>query len=91
MADGVIKYNSERDPTSDHSTKVWYKLSEHFKIKKTFNKFSIGFYVKLSSAVAAILVRHRKCRTQFWKTDYLNTISAKFGYNLNNSFRGEDF
>ena len=30
----VIKYNSERDPTSDHSTKVWYKLSEHFKTKK---------------------------------------------------------
>jgi hypothetical protein len=27
----------------------------------------MGFYVKLSSAVAAILVGGMKCRTQFWK------------------------
>jgi hypothetical protein len=27
----------------------------------------LGFYVKLSSAVAAILVGGMKCRTQFWK------------------------
>ena len=56
MVDGVIKYNSESDPTSDHSTKVWYKLSEHFKTKKNFNEFPIEFYVKLSSTEAAILV-----------------------------------
>jgi hypothetical protein len=30
-------------------------------------EFPIGFYVKLSSAVAAILVGGMKCRTQFWK------------------------
>ena len=30
-------------------------------------EFPIGFYVKLSSAVAAILVGSMKCRTQFWK------------------------
>jgi hypothetical protein len=30
-------------------------------------EFPIGFYVKLSSAVAAILVGGLKCRTQLWK------------------------
>ena len=30
-------------------------------------EFPIRFYVKLSSAVAAILVGGMKCRTQFWK------------------------
>jgi hypothetical protein len=35
--------------------------------KKILWEFSIGSYVKLSSAVAAILVGSLKCRTQFWK------------------------
>ena len=35
--------------------------------KKIFMGISIGSYVKLSSAVAAILVGGLKCRTQFWK------------------------
>jgi hypothetical protein len=30
-------------------------------------EFPLGSYVKLSSAVAAILVGVLKCRTQFWK------------------------
>jgi hypothetical protein len=30
-------------------------------------EFPIGSYVKLSSAVAAILAEGVKCRTQFWK------------------------
>jgi hypothetical protein len=30
-------------------------------------EFPIGSYIKLSSAVAAILVGVLKCRTQFWK------------------------
>jgi UV DNA damage repair endonuclease len=30
-------------------------------------EFPIGFYVKLSSAVVAILVGVLKCQTQFWK------------------------
>ena len=30
-------------------------------------EFPIGSYVKLSSAVAAILVGGLKCQTQFWK------------------------
>jgi hypothetical protein len=35
--------------------------------KKIFMGISKGFYVKLSSAVAAILVGGMKCWTQFWK------------------------
>ena len=35
--------------------------------KKFLWEFPIGSYVKLSSAVAAILVEVLKCRTQFWK------------------------
>ena len=35
--------------------------------KKIFMEFPIGSYVKLSSAVAAILVGVLKCRTQIWK------------------------
>ena len=35
--------------------------------KKIFMGISIGSYVKLSSAVVAILVGGMKCRTQFWK------------------------
>ena len=35
--------------------------------KKIFMGISIGFYVKLSSAVVAILVGGLKCQTKFWK------------------------
>jgi hypothetical protein len=35
--------------------------------KKIFNGISIGSYVKLSSAVVAILVSVLKCQTQFCK------------------------
>jgi hypothetical protein len=35
--------------------------------KKILLEFPIGFCVKLSSDVTAILVGGLKCRTQFWK------------------------
>jgi hypothetical protein len=38
-----------------------------FQTKRFLWKFPIGSYVKLSSAVTAILVGVLKCRTQFWK------------------------
>jgi hypothetical protein len=38
-----------------------------FQIRRFLWEFPIGSYVKLSSAVAAILVGVLKCRTQFWK------------------------
>jgi hypothetical protein len=42
-------------------------LSKWFQTKRFWWEFPIGSYVKLSSAVAAILVGVLKCRTQFWK------------------------
>jgi hypothetical protein len=42
-------------------------LSKWFQTRRFLWEFSIGFYVKLSSAVAAILVGGMKCQTQFWK------------------------
>jgi len=42
-------------------------LSKWFQTKIFLWEFPIGSYVKLSSAVAAILVGGLKCRTQFWK------------------------
>jgi hypothetical protein len=42
-------------------------LSKWFQTRRFLWEFPIGFYVKLSSAVAAIMVRGMKCRIQFWK------------------------
>jgi hypothetical protein len=42
-------------------------LSNWFQTRRFLCEFPIGSYVKLSSAVVAILVGGLKCRTQFWK------------------------
>jgi hypothetical protein len=42
-------------------------LSKWFQTRRFLLEFPIGFYFKLSSAVAAILVGGMKCWTQFWK------------------------
>jgi hydroxymethylpyrimidine/phosphomethylpyrimidine kinase len=44
-----------------------FLLSKWFQKRRFLWEFPIGSYVKLSSAVAAILVKVLKCRTQFWK------------------------
>ena len=54
-------------PSNDYLIKVWFQLSNWFQTRRFLCEFPIGSYVKLSSAVAAILVRGLKCRTQFWK------------------------
>jgi UV DNA damage repair endonuclease len=55
---------------SYHYVKFYVSIIIHLEVininARNFN-FPIGFYVKLSSAVAAILVGGMKCRTQFWK------------------------
>ena len=56
-----------RGPSKDHSTKVWLQLAPWFLRRRFLSEFPIGSYVKLSSAVAAILVGGMKCRIQFWK------------------------
>ena len=55
-------------------------MSEHLKTKTNFDEFPIGFNVKLSSDMVAILVVGRNCRTQLWK----NTIQASFQLSLVN-------
>jgi hypothetical protein len=41
-----------------------------FQTRRFLWEFPIGSYVKLSSALVAILVEVLKCRTQFWKKDH---------------------
>jgi hypothetical protein len=51
----------------DHSMTIWFQFSNWFPTRRFLWEFSIGSYVKLSSAVVAILVGVLKCQTQFWK------------------------
>ena len=50
-----------------HSTKVWLQLAQWFLRRRFLCEFPIGSYVKLSSAVGAILVEGPNRRTHFWK------------------------
>jgi hypothetical protein len=64
---GITEHNFGRGPSNDHSTKVWLQLAQWF-LRRFLCEFPIGFYVKLSSAVEAILVVERSnCRAYFWK------------------------
>jgi hypothetical protein len=54
-------------PSKDHSTKVWLQLVQWFMKRRLLWEFPIGFYVKLSSAVRAILVEGPNRRTHFRK------------------------
>ena len=56
-----------REPSNDYFIKILFLLSKWFQTKRFLWEFPIGSYVKLSSAVAAILVGVLKCWTQFWK------------------------
>ena len=56
-----------REPSNDYFIKILLLLSNWFQTRRFLWEFPIGSYVKLSSAVAAILVGVLKCRTQFWK------------------------
>ena len=53
--------------SNDYFIKGWFQLSNRFQTRRFVCEFPTGFYVKLSSAVEAILVGERDCRTQFWK------------------------
>jgi hypothetical protein len=64
---GTTRHNFRRGPSNDYFIKVWFQLSNWFQTRRFLCEFPIGSYVKLSSAVAAILVGGLKCRTQFWK------------------------
>ena len=55
-----------REPSNDYFIKILFLLSKWFQTRRFLLEFPIGSYVKLSPAVAAILVCVLKYRTQFW-------------------------
>ena len=64
---GITGQKFGRGPSKDHSTKVWLQLALWFLRRRLLCEFPIGSYVKLSSAVGAILVEGPNRRTHFWK------------------------
>ena len=63
----TAKHNFGREPSNDYFIKILFLLSKWFQTRRFLWEFAIGSNVKLSSAVAAILVGVLKWRTQFWK------------------------
>ena len=53
---GITGHNFGRGPSKDHSTKVLLQLAKWFLRRRFLCEFPIGSYIKLSSAVGAILV-----------------------------------
>jgi hypothetical protein len=64
---GITRHNFGRGPSKDRSTKVWLQLAQWFLRRRFLCEFPIGSYVKLNSAVGAILVEGPNNRTYFWK------------------------
>ena len=60
---GTTRHNFARGPSNDYFIKVWFQLSNWFQTRTFLCEFPMGSYVKLSSAVVAILVGVLKCRT----------------------------
>ena len=87
---GTTRHNFGRGPSNDYFIKVWFQLSNWFQTRRFLWEFPIRFYVKLSSAVAAILVGGLKCWTKFWKGTTKGSFQ-QFGWDWLSSFRGEDF
>ena len=54
---GITGNNFGRRPSKDHSIKVWLQLAQWFLRRNFLCEFPKGSYVKLSSAVGAILVQ----------------------------------
>ena len=63
---GTTRHNFGIGPSSDYFIKVWFQLSNWFQTR-FLCEFPIGSYVKLSSAVGAILVEGPNRLTYFWK------------------------
>ena len=61
----ITGHNIGRGPLKDHSTIFWLQLAQWFQIRRFLCELPIGSYVKLSSAVGAILVEGPNCRTHF--------------------------
>ena len=67
LVGGVIGYNGERHPPSDHSPKFGLNWITYSRKKNIYNEILIGSYVKLSLAEGAILVGKWGQQMQFWK------------------------
>ena len=65
---GITGHNFGRGPSKDHCTKVLLQLAQWFLRRRFLCEFLIGSYVKLSSAVGAILVEGPNRQTNFWKS-----------------------
>ena len=64
---GITGHNFGRRPSKDHSIKVWLQLAQWFLRRRFLCEFPIVSYVKVSSAVGAILIEGPNHRTHFWK------------------------
>ena len=64
---GITGHNFGRGPSKDYSSKVWLQLAQWFLRRRFLYEFPIGSYVKLSSAVGAILVEWLNRLAYFWK------------------------
>jgi hypothetical protein len=64
---GITGHKFGRGPSKDHSTKVLLQLAQWFLRRRFLCEFRIGSYVKLSSAVGAILVEGPNRLTYFSK------------------------
>jgi hypothetical protein len=56
----TARHKFGRGPSNDYFMKVWFQLSNWFQTRRFLCEFPIGSYVKLSSAVGAILVAKLK-------------------------------
>ena len=72
---GITGHNFGRGPSKDHSTKVWLQLAQLFLSRRFLCEFPIGSYLKLSSAVGAILVEGPDTSLE---ENHPMTISSKF-------------
>ena len=88
---GITGHNFGRGPSKDHSTKVWLQLARWFLRRRFLCEFPIRSYVKLSSAVGAILIEGRTAGHIFGREPSNENISSKFCSYWANGFRQEDF
>ena len=75
---GTTRHNFGRGPSNDYFIEVWFQLSNWFQTRKLLCEFPIGSYVKLSSAVGAILVEGPNHQTHFWKRTILWLFHQNF-------------
>ena len=64
---GTTGCNFGKGPFNDYFIKVWFQLTKWFQTRRFLWEFPIGSYVKLSSAMGAILVEGPNRLTYFWK------------------------